>query len=125
MSTVLWIKLENDPEDFASDDLYHLYHDLDALDEQCRQAGVTPLSEFVDNSDLQYNLSDEDLGEDWLEANAVWLEPAPLLETLAALEGALAGKEDQEEVLEEIRHVIVRCNDAQSQSVQVRLLAVM
>ena len=40
MSTVLWMILENDADDFAPDDLAALYASMDGLDEQCADLGV-------------------------------------------------------------------------------------
>lgn len=139
MSTVLWIRLESDPDDFIPDDLYELFDKLDALDQRCQGLGVRTLTEFVDFSDVEANLADgadfaddedaaEDLAEDdedWSEENARWVSPAELLETLNALREDLAGDESQDGVLEELAQLIDRCEEAVHNEERVRLIAVM
>ena len=125
MSTVLWLSLESDPEDFAPDDLGCLFDELSALDQHCSNAKVKPLSEFLDSSDFLYNTSDEDLGEEWLEANAKWVNPEDLLTSLRAVEGILSQSEDEDDLLDEVRYAADRCVDAQRQGARVRLIVVM
>jgi len=122
MSTVLWAELKNDPEDFASDDLYFLYKAADNLDAQCKALQVTPLIELLDHSDLQFNHSDEDLDEAWLEANAKWLQPEAILPTLRALEKQISNNED---LHQDIEYAIERFEHAEKQGTSVRLLVVM
>ncbi len=139
VSTVLWIRLESDPDDFIPDDLYELFDKLDALDRHCQGLGVRTLTEFVDFSDVESNLAgeadfadDEDAAEDsaeddagWSEEDAKWISPAELLETLNALREDLAGDESQDGVLEELAQVIDRCEEAVHNEDRVRLIAVM
>jgi hypothetical protein len=125
MSTVLWISLETDPEDFAPDDLGYLFNSLDTLDAQCSQLKVRPLSQFVDDSDLEYNMSEVDLGEKWLQENAKWSNASELLVTLRVLEKALIESENDEDILEEIRYVAHRCAEAEKHNTRVRLISVM
>ena len=125
MSMVLWASLETDTDDFMPDDLFSMFDKLEALDARCDQLQVKKLSELVDNSDLEFNMSDEDLGEDWLVENANWMHAAELLKTLQAMETALKDSEedDDEQLLEEIQYAVGRFVEAEKNNTRVRLLA--
>jgi hypothetical protein len=125
MSTVLWIQLETDEEEFLPDDLGYLYRQVDELDQQCRALNVQPLGEFIDYSDMELNFSEEDLDEEWAEENKKMVNPGELLKTLRALENNVNESEEGAELLEEIRYIINRCAEAEKNNVQVRLVAVM
>lgn len=134
MTTVLWVKLETDPEDFVPDDLYELYERLGELDEHCRDLGVQPLTDFIDFTDADYNLAaDEDFKEDedeeiepdeeWLEEDAKWVNPSELLETLIALRGAIGSEDQDEQLHDELAHATERCSEAVRRNASVRLIA--
>lgn len=141
MSTVLWVRLESDPDDFVPDDLYELFEHLEALDGRCQGLGFRTLTDFVDFSDMEYAIAGDDFDDDgddedddeeaaeederWLEEHAKWVAPAELLETLNVLRADLAGDESQDQVLEEIAQVIERCEEAVRNEARVRLIAVM
>lgn len=129
MSTVLWMTLENDPDDFAPDDLAVLYDNMDALDEKCASLEVVALTEFVDFSDMELNVSEDDMDDDeaeqWLADNAKWVNPAELLATLRALEQALVEADDDQDLIEDLQYCIERCETAEQDAVRVRLIAVM
>jgi len=129
MSTVLWMILENDADDFAPDDLAALYASMDGLDEQCADLGVAAFSDYVDFSDMELNVSEDDMDEDeaeqWLQDNAKWVNPADLLATLRVLEQSLAEANDDEDLIEDLRYCIERCENAVQDTVRVRLIAVM
>lgn len=135
MTTVLWVKLETDPEDFVPDDLYELYDRLDELDEHCRGLGVQPLTDFIDFSDTDYSLAadegfDEDEDEEsepdeeWLEEDAKWINPSELLESLTALREAIGSEDQDEQLHDELAHAIERCSEAVRRNASVRLAAV-
>lgn len=125
MSMVLWIKLDSDSDDMAPDDLGYLLDELEDIDAQCEELGVQPLSEFVDYSDVEYNMSEDDLDESWLAENAKWVNPTELLTSIRALEAALTESGDNDEVLEELQIILLRCIEAENKAAQVRLIAVM
>ncbi|MFZ6709585.1 MULTISPECIES: hypothetical protein [unclassified Undibacterium] len=125
MSMVLWIKLDSDSDDMAPDDLGYLLDELEDIDAQCEELGVQPLSEFVDYSDVEYNMSEDDLDESWLAENAKWVNPTELLTSIRALEAALTESGDNNEVLEELQIILLRCIEAENKAAQVRLIAVM
>lgn len=125
MSMVLWIKLDSDSDDMAPDDLGYLLDELENIDAHCEELGVQPLSEFVDYSDVEYNMSEDDLGESWLAENAKWVNPTELLTSIRALEAALTESGDNNEVLEELQIILLRCIEAENKAAQVRLIAVM
>lgn len=123
MSTVFWCALQNDAEDDCPDDLGYLYDHVEELDKLCVAAGRKTLSSFLDDSDLQFNLSDEDLGDDWLAEHARWFEPDNLLSSVEALL-ELAETLDAGAV-EELSYVRDRCLSAGKAGTKVRLLVVM
>lgn len=132
MSTVLWLRLESDPDDFLPEDLYELYDNLEEMDRHCQAAGIRLLSEFVDLSEMGLDVeaaSDAGTGADvedaWGESSVEWVSPGELLECLNALRDDLNGDESQDQVLEEIASVIERCKEAIQNKGRVRLLAVM
>ncbi len=125
MSMVLWIKLETDSTDFAPDDLGYLFDQLEILDQQCGAFKVKRLSEFVDYSDMEFNISEEDLDEEWLQENKKLVDATELLITLRALENIVIESDENDDLLEEIRYVMSRCVEAEKQGVRVRLIAVM
>ncbi|MES2039037.1 MAG: hypothetical protein V4495_14475 [Pseudomonadota bacterium] len=125
MSMVLWIKLDSDSDDMAPDDLGYLLDELEDIDAHCEELDVQPLSEFVDYSDVEYNMSEDDLDESWLAENAKWVNPTELLISIRALEAALTESGDNNEVLEELQIILLRCIEAENKAAQVRLIAVM
>ena len=131
MSTVIWTMLESDPEDFCPDDLGYLEENAEALDELCDTLGVTPLTELCDMSDLEYNMSEEELDESWLKENAKWLAAGTILPTITALQRALSsGSADFDpdttsELSDELAYIAERCGQAETAGVRVRLLVVM
>jgi hypothetical protein len=125
MSIVFWLKSEADPDDFAPDDLAGLSDRIDEIDEICRRHHVKPLGEFVDDSDLEFNMSEEELDEDWLRQNAKWVSAAELLDTLNALAAALDEAGDDQDLAEEISYAAHRCGEAEKAGLRVRLIAVM
>ena len=125
MSMVLWIKLDSDSDDMAPDDLGYLLDELEDIDAHCEELDVQPLSEFVDYSDVEYNMSEDDLDESWLAENAKWVNPTELLTSIRALEAALTESGDNNEVLEELQIILLRCIEAENKTAQVRLIAVM
>ena len=80
--------------DKALNGLYYFQLNLDAL---CEKLGITPLSEYVDDSELRAQwLDDEDnlpedadIERDALREPAAWHDPAALLAVLQALEQQL------------------------------------
>lgn len=129
MSMAIWCALQNDPEDYYPDDLYCLLGRLDIFDRYCTEAGVSPLSELLDESDVVYNslgeeeLGDEDAAKKWLEEHARWLAPEIVLASVEALIKLTDCFKN--ETLEELTHIKERCLAAQKDQTQVRLLAVL
>lgn len=127
MSTVIWCTLQSDPEDYCPDDLGYLLDNLDELDHCCAKIGATPLSELLDDSDLEYNLSDSDLDDEaaateWLSEHARWFEPETVLATVTGL--IKLADELEPEIIEELNHIQERCLAAQDTKTPVRLLVV-
>lgn len=109
MSKVLWIKLENDSGKFDPDDLACMYNELDELDQQCSRLGVAPLSKFIE-------------GEEAKQQKLV--DAAELSKTLRTLKNARLHSGEEDDLLDEIRFAIRRCDDAEKAGVAIRLIAV-
>lgn len=95
MSMTYWLMSEHDTHNHE-DDLHGLYYFQLNLDALCEKLGITPLSEYLDDSELREAwLEDEDNHDLLAEAGvskeellepAVWHDPAELLVVLEALE---------------------------------------
>ena len=96
MSMTYWLMRE-DGTALCEEDLHGLYYFQLNLDALCEKLGITPLSEYVDDSELRAQwLTDEDnlpedadIERDALREPAAWHDPAALLAVLQALEQQL------------------------------------
>lgn len=96
MSMTYWLMNEHGTA-LHEDDLPGLYYFQLNLDALCEKLGITPLSEYVDDSELRAQwLTDEDnlpedadIERDALREPAAWHDPAALLAVLQALEQQL------------------------------------
>ena len=96
MSMTYWLMNEHGTA-LYEEDLYGLYYFQLNLDALCEKLGITPLSEYVDDSELRAQwLDDEDnlpedanIERDALREPAAWHDPAALLAVLQALEQQL------------------------------------
>lgn len=96
MSMTYWLMRE-DGTALYEEDLHGLYYFQLNLDALCEQLGITPLSEYVDDSELRAQwLTDEDnlpedadIERDALREPAAWHDPTKLLAVLEALERQL------------------------------------
>lgn len=94
MSTVLWANLLTRDGGVTSDesDKWALFKYVDKLDKLASEAKLEPFSSLLDQTDLRFNLSDDDLPEgmtstdELMARDGVW-KPAP--EALAILDGLL------------------------------------
>lgn len=55
------------------------------LDRLAETLGVRKLSDFIDTTDMQYNLSDDDLPESWIVESEKWFAPADALPSLSKI----------------------------------------
>ena len=96
MSMTYWLMNEHGTA-LYEEDLHGLYYFQLNLDALCEKLGITPLSEYVDDSELRAQwLDDEDnlpedadIERDALREPAAWHDPAALLAVLQALERQL------------------------------------
>ena len=98
MSMTYWLMRE-DGTALCEEDLHGLYYFQLNLDALCEKLGITPLSEYVDDSELRAQwLANKDYHEllavqgierDALREPAAWHDPAALLAVLQALEQQL------------------------------------
>ena len=96
MSMTYWLMNEHGTA-LYEEDLHGLYYFQLNLDALCEKLGITPLSEYVDDSELRAQwLDDEDnlpedadIERDALREPAAWHDPAKLLAVLEALERQL------------------------------------
>ena len=96
MSMTYWLMNEHGTA-LYEEDLHGLYYFQLNLDALCEKLGITPLSEYVDDSELRAQwLDDEDnlpedadIERDALREPAAWHDPAALLAVLQALEQQL------------------------------------
>ncbi|NHZ33080.1 hypothetical protein [Massilia rubra] len=93
MSTVLWANyLVDGVVSSDESDKYALHEHIDQLDELCRDAGLAPLSEWCDSTDLAFNIGDEDELPDGIEstdelmaADGVWTDAGVAVDALEQL----------------------------------------
>ncbi|MBF0101405.1 MAG: hypothetical protein HQK77_10905 [Desulfobacterales bacterium] len=85
MSNTLWVvrkSKKNDGNDFDHSVFYKLSDQLDTLAQFLK---VKKLSDFLDVTDMQFNMSDEDLSESWISENQKWFKPSLALPSLKVI----------------------------------------
>jgi hypothetical protein len=78
MSDTIWVRRKSKAgTDDSGDDFDHslFCKHSDALDELADSLAVDKLSDYFDTTDLQFNMSEEDLPESWIVENEQWFEP--------------------------------------------------
>jgi len=107
--------------------LFQLAGELDKLSPATGQAAF---SDLLDSSDMEFNLSDEELPESWLKERAKWLDPLRVREHLLNLRrevasGTVVSDTATKARLEaEINGVLEVCSEAVKEGKRVRLLVV-
>ena len=135
MSDTIWVRRRSRVgTDDPGDDFDHTLfcRSSDELDALAESLGVKKLSEFFDTTDLQYNMSDENLPETWIAENEKWFAP---LEALAPMQkivmrvkaGEVKGiKENiRSELVEELEDCLVKVAAAESEKDQFHFCVVM
>lgn len=145
MSMTLWLNVrtgdahESDGEDRSA--LFALHEPIDAL---AQRLGVAPLSTFFDDTDLRFNMGDDELDDDadaleateagWPASAARWHDPAQVLQSVQALCTHLndnpnairkAQGWNQADVLNDLQGLVPGLQAAQSAGQTVHLLVVM
>ncbi len=85
MSDTIWVRRKSQVgTDDSGDDFDHslFYKASDDLDRLADSLAVRKLSDFFDMTDVQYNMSDDDLPESWIAENEKWFAPSEALPSL-------------------------------------------
>ena len=135
MSDTIWVRRKSlvgsDDVDIDSD------HSLfcmaaDELDKLAESLNVRKLSDFFDMTDLQFNMSEEELPESWIAENEKWFSPADALPALRAIIGRLRAGEVKgikeklrPELIEELEDCLATVSAADQASDQFHFCIVM
>ncbi|PZO38467.1 MAG: hypothetical protein DCF19_16210 [Pseudanabaena frigida] len=98
MGSTLWVLGKNRTTDGDDWDHSALFNAVENLDPICERLGVLKLSTFLDWSDFEANMADDDdefLDEENLKNKAMWFSPIEALPTLNALRDYLANHETE------------------------------
>lgn len=128
MSTVLWANyLVDGVVSCDESDKYALYEHIDQLDEICRDAGLVPLSEWYDSTDLGFNLGEEDELPEGIEStdelmatDGVWTDAGVAVDALEQLlatirdKNIVFGAQDNahDEIVQELEESIAYAQEA-------------
>jgi hypothetical protein len=135
MSDTIWVRrksqagTENSGDDFDHSVFCKSSEELDKLAEAI---GVRKLSDFFDTTDLQYNMSEEDLPESWIAENEKWFSPSDALSALMKIvEHLKAGEvkgikeKSRSELLEELEDCLAKVSEAEHENDQFHFCIVM
>ena len=112
MSDTIWVRRKSKVgTDDSGDDFDHsLFCEYaEELDNLAEALSVAKLSDYFDTTDLQFNLSEEDLPESWIVENEQWFEAGAalialnkIIESLKASELKWIEEDAKAELLEEL-----------------------
>ena len=88
MGDTIWVRRKSQAgTDHSGDDFDHsLFSKMaEQLDQLAETLGVRKLSDFLDTTDMQYNLSEDELPESWIAENETWFAPADALPSLMTI----------------------------------------
>jgi hypothetical protein len=112
MSDTIWVRRKSKAgTDDSGDDFDHslFCKHAEALDKLATSLSVAKLSDFFDTTDLQFNMSDEDLPESWIIENEQWFPTSDalialnkIIENLKASDVKWIKGNAKEELLEEL-----------------------
>ena len=135
MSDTIWVRRKSQVgTDNSGDDFDHslFCKSSDELDKLAQAIGVRKLSDFFDMTDLQYNMSDEELPESWIAENEKWFSPSDALPSLTKIvehlkTGEVKGikEKSRPELLEELEDCLAKVNDAERENDQFHFCIVM
>lgn len=135
MSDTIWVRRKSQAgtED-SGDDFDHsvFCKNSEALDALADALGVRKLSDFFDTTDLQYNMSEDDLPESWVAENEKWFAPADALASLTKIvERVKAGEvkgikeKSRPDLLEELEDCLAKVGQAERENDQFHFCIVM
>ena len=141
MGTTLWVLSKNEMTDGDDWDHSAMFRALEKLDFICEDLGLGTLSSFVDWTDFELNMSEEEdelLIEETLQSETSWFDPAEALPIMRALYERLANdrlecenlfEADQkylaEELIEELSDFITKVENIGSKGDLFHFCAVM
>lgn len=135
MSDTIWVRRKSQAgTDSSGDDFDHsaFCKNSEELDKLAEVVGVRKLSDFFDTTDLQYNMSEEDLPETWIEENEKWFFPSDALPALEKIvEHLKAGEvkgikeKSRPELLEELKDCLAKVSEAERENDQFHFCIVM
>lgn len=135
MSDTIWVRRKSRVgTDDSGDDFDHslFCRSSDQLDALAASLGVRKLSDFFDTTDLQYNMSDEDLPESWVAENEKWFQPSEALPAMRKIverlkAGEVKGIKEKlrAELLEELEDCLAKVAAAESENDQFHFCIVM
>lgn len=129
MSTVLWANiLENGTVDSDESDKYALYKYSEKLNQLTKQQKVVSFTSVQDFTDMQFNLSNEELPDNMestdqvMTINGVWITGAKAVEILENLISHISGnkikfgllRNDHEAVINELKESLIIATKAKS-----------
>lgn len=135
MSDTIWVRRKSRVgTDDSGDDYDHSLfceasEELDAL---AKSLGVRMLSDFIDTTDMQYNMSEDELPESWIAENEKWFAPADALPSLKKIierlkSGKAKGIEEdlRAELIEELEDCLAKVTEAEQDGDQFHFCLVM
>jgi len=135
MSDTIWVRRKSQAgTDDSGDDYDHsLFCEAsEELDELAKSLGVRMLSDFIDTTDMQYNMSEDELPESWIVENEKWFAPADALPSLKKIiERLKSGKADgieedlRAELIEELEDCLAKVSEAEQEGDQFHFCLVM
>jgi len=135
MSDTIWVRRKSQAgtEDSGDDYDHSLFCEAsEELDKLANSLGVRMLSDFIDTTDMQFNMSEDDLPESWIAENEKWFAPADALPSLKKIiERLKSGKangieEDlRAELVEELEDCLVKVSGAEQDGDQFHFCLVM
>jgi hypothetical protein len=120
--------------DASGDDFDHTLFckSSDELDALAESIGARKLSDFFDMTDMQYNMSDEELPETWIAENEKWFDPSDALpamrkvvERLKAGEVKGIKEKMRPQLLEELEDCLTKVAEAEREKDQFHFCIVM
>lgn len=111
MSDTIWFLREGHSEDGDDYDHTLMLNSSEQLDALAESLGVSKLSDFHDYSDLEFNMSEEELDEAWVAENSQWHAPAPALESVQALLAHLEKLDIPDENRSDLQEELADCRE--------------
>ena len=135
MSDTIWVcRQSRAATDDSGDDFDHslFCKTSDQLDKLANHIGVRKLSDFFDTTDLQFNMSEDELEESWIAENQKWFAPADALPSLEKIveclrAGEIKGIKEKirPELLEELEDCLAKVTVADHEKDRVHFSIVM